>query len=89
MGCKNHKNCKLTPTYNLHITPFAYNVFLDIKIAEENAELAEFIAETEKVSFSKTSSSLSRQSATAIFDYNVFSLFIFLVVVVVVFFILF
>ena len=79
----------MTPTYNLHITPFVYNVFLDIKIAEENAELAEFIAETEKVSFSKTSSSLSRQSTTAIFDYNVFSLFIFLVVVVVVFFILF
>ena len=54
LGYKNHKNCKLSPACNLHITPFVYNVFLDIKIAEENAELAEFIAETEKVSFSKT-----------------------------------
>lgn len=35
----------------MFITPFFFTVFLDISTAEENAELAEVMEETEKVNF--------------------------------------
>ena len=74
LGRKNHKNFKMIPTYNLLTTPFVYNgFFLDIRTVEENAELTELIAETEKVSFRNASCGFP---TTSVFDNIIFCLFI-------------
>lgn len=57
----------------MFITPFFFTVFLDISTAEENAELAEVMEETEKVNFWNTSCSFPRWLTTSVFDYSVSS----------------